>query len=234
MTEKKNSAQLSEGWAAHILIDQAYHDAWLIAFAHPFENWIERHGDDLYLRSVFFKSCPSARAVHPIAIVILRMMTGAMLLTQITHDARILGVVNVDGSGRRHVTLITESFHMRVAGSSIIEGGEPAARTAVKRASKNLYLEEALAYFGDQGGWFDLYKCIESIEQWAGGGHELEDMNLIPRDEFKRAKRSANNMRHARLKNKALTNEASFDEAWVIVRDLLSAALARKEKELNQ
>ncbi|MCW1839769.1 hypothetical protein [Prosthecomicrobium hirschii] len=226
MTDRASPAPLSEGWAAHILIDPAYQDGWFIAFAKPFETWIERQGDDFYLRSVFFRNCANAKAVRPMAIDILRVLTGAMSLTLSPHETRVLGVVRVDSNGRRQITFLAEGGYIRISGSSLTEDGEPAARRAVIRASKSEYLEEALAYFGDQGGWFDLYKCIESVEQWAGGEHKLTSMNLIPAIELKRTKHTANNMRHARLKNTAVTNAPSFWEAQDVVRNLLNAALA--------
>lgn len=228
MSNDEAAPQLSEGWGAQILVAEAYRDAWVAAFAKPFENWIERHEDGLYLRSVFFKNCPSPKEVKPIAIDILRVLAGAMALTHPPHEVRFQGVVRVDGNGRRQMTAFMEGGTYMTFVASLNNGGEPAARVAVRRAFSSEYLEEALAYFGDRGGWFDLYKCIESVELWAGGEHKLAALNLIPASDLKRTKKTANDARHARLKNTPLANAPSFIEAQTIVRDLLNAALARQ------
>lgn len=226
MSEDEATPQLSEGWGAQILVEEAYRDAWAAAFAKPFENWIERHEDGLYLRSVFFKSCPSPKEVKPIAIDILRVLAGAMALTHPPHEVRFQGVVKVDGNGKRQITAFMEGGTYMTFFASGNSGGEPAARVAVRSAFSSEYLEEALAYFGDQGGWFDLYKCIESVELWAGGEHKLAALNLIASGDLKRTKKTANYARHARLKNTPLANAPSFLEARTIVKDLLNAALA--------
>jgi hypothetical protein len=226
MSKDEAARQLSEGWGAQIQVEQAYRDAWVAAFAKPFENWIERHDDGLYLRSVFFKSCPSQKEVKPIAIDILRVLAGAMALTHPPYEVRFQGVVKVDGSGKRQITAFMEGGTYVTFFASGNNGGEPAARTAVRRAFSSEYLEEALAYFGDQGGWFDLYKCIESVELWAGGEHKLAALNLTHSGDLKRTKKTANDARHARLKNTPPANAPSFLEARNIVKDLLNAALA--------
>jgi hypothetical protein len=47
MSDKGAKPQLSGGWGAQILVEEAYREAWVAAFATPFENWIERHEDGL-------------------------------------------------------------------------------------------------------------------------------------------------------------------------------------------
>jgi hypothetical protein len=164
--------------------------------------------------------------VKPIAIDILRVLTGAMALTLPPHEVRFQNVVKVDGNGKRQITAFMEGGTNMTFFAIGNSDGEPAARVAVRTAFDSEYLEEALAYFGDQGGWFNLYKCIESVELWAGGEHKLAALKLIPSRSLKRTKKTANDARHARLKNTPIANAPSFLEARTIVKDLLNAALA--------
>ncbi len=56
------------------------------------------------------------------------------------------------------------------------------------------HLAEALVHFG-RGGWFDLFKAIECIEDWAGGERPLKGLGWIEPSEFTRIKRTANFLR---------------------------------------
>jgi hypothetical protein len=56
-------------------------------------------------------------------------------------------------------------------------------------------LGDALVYVG-RGGWFDIYKATECLEDWAGGKNHLERKQWVDANELRLLKRTANSHRH--------------------------------------
>jgi hypothetical protein len=85
-------------------------------------------------------------------------------------------------------------------------------------------------YLG-RGEWFDLYKAIECIEDWANGEAALDKLAFIEAGELKRVKRTANSLRHRRGgRHSPPPRPATHEEASRAVAVLLRKAFEAAEK----
>jgi hypothetical protein len=94
-------------------------------------------------------------------------------------------------------------------------------------------LADALVYLGRRE-WFDLYKAIECIKDWAGGEALLGKLGWIDPEELKRVKRTANSFRHRRGGThspppKPATPEEAFGVVGTLVRKAFETAEARSQ-----
>jgi hypothetical protein len=89
------------------------------------------------------------------------------------------------------------------------------------------HLADALVYLGRRE-WFDLFKAIECIEDWAGGEGALIGLGWMDRE--KRVKRTANSFRHRRGgAHSAPSPPAMHEEALRFVADLIRKAFEAAE-----
>jgi hypothetical protein len=92
-------------------------------------------------------------------------------------------------------------------------------------------LADALIHYSGPG-WYDLYKSIESLEDWAGGERALQALDLISRDELKRLKQTANSFRHRKSRHHKppplpMTLQQARECLRVLIRDAFASAQSK-------
>ncbi len=71
-----------------------------------------------------------------------------------------------------------------------------------------------------------MYKAIECLEDWAARQHALETLNLMPREEFRRLKQTANSFRHRPGKHNPPPVPVALDEGRQMLGKLIQCAFA--------
>jgi hypothetical protein len=175
-----------------------------------FDPWVVHEGDDFILRSSDFGSCVSVEEVRNSAIALIEVLNGAMKAAKRAGPVSCGSVYEFSPDGRvqSHVLLEPVPIQVRVkigtATLGVEDGGvagpppppSPSdVQVWVKLSASSDHLGDALVYVG-RGGWFDIYKAIECLEDWAGGQSDLERRGWVELDELRLMKRTANSHRH--------------------------------------
>jgi hypothetical protein len=204
----------------------------------PFDPWVERLQEEYILRSSEFDGLESLEEVQARADALLDQLNGAMAIAG-TRRISLGGIIRFNRDGTHHFHMIgasgTVESRSRVSAAGLVIGpdGKPLAAdipqpSEVQRWTKiadvDSHLAEALVHFG-RGGWFDLFKVIECIEDLAGGETRLKGLGWIEPSEFMRIKRTANSLRHRRNgKHSPPPKPATHKEASQAVAVLLRKA----------
>ena len=99
------------------------------------------------------------------------------------------------------------------------------AQRRVKLTEDEVWLDDALTYFGRATDWFDIYKALEClILRFGGGETAFLALNWAPGTEVQRLKRTANWARHARRRFERPENPMEFKEARQLLGQLLRRA----------
>ena len=154
-------------------------------------------------------------------------------------------MIRVTPDGHLHRTLFIEPMKLEVrspmiaAATVIGSDGKPVPPPApepseVQRwlglAEQEMWLDEALIYFGKATEWFDIYKALECLEKRFGGNETAfrnfaSDRNWVSLSELELLKRTANWARHARRKFDPPPNPMELEEARELLGQLLRRAL---------
>jgi hypothetical protein len=205
------NAQATTHWGVHLTGHQFDLADWEEALMAPFEPWVERSQDLYVLRWTGFDGLQISE-VHARAQALVEQLNGAMAAARGSRPIRVNGVVQFDPAGTRHVHVMAAMAAIegrssvsaigRVIGPDGVVMSDAAPQPSeVQRwttiADTDDRLADALVYLG-KGEWFDLYKAIECIKDWAGGETALDKLGWIEPGELTRVKRTANSFRHRR------------------------------------
>jgi hypothetical protein len=86
------------------------------------------------------------------------------------------------------------------------------------------HLADALVFVGRRGGWFDIYKAIESLEDWAGGEKALLKKQWVDATEFKLMKQTANSHRHRATRASPPPNPTSQERSMELLAKLIECS----------
>jgi hypothetical protein len=154
-------------------------------------------GDDFILRASEFQSCDSAPAVLDKAIALFEVLNGAMRAAKGLHPVRYCGVYELLPEGWRQSShgfppAAATDLRVRINVDPAVPAPPPTRSNVqawVELSERSDHLTDALIYAG-RGEWFDIYKAIECLEAFAGGGEsdlkrkrwvESEDLTLMKR-----------------------------------------------------
>jgi hypothetical protein len=177
---------------------------WRDTLKEPFDPWVLHEGDDFILCASEFQSCNSKEEVLNSAILLIELLNGAMRAAKGTHPLSLRGVYQYfpDGWRQPHPPFPFAAPTNLRAKAYNVDGtpiSSPPGRSNVQvwaELSETVdHLRDALVYIG-RGGWFDIYKAIECLEDWAGGQKKLERRRWVDADELRLMKWTANSLRH--------------------------------------
>ncbi|TFW55798.1 hypothetical protein CT676_38490 [Bradyrhizobium sp. MOS001] len=207
----------------------------------PFDPWVERMQEIFVLRWSGFDDLDAAQ-VHARGEPLVEQLNGAMAASKGSRPLRRQDVIHFAPDGtRRHHMLEAFGLELRSKGGAAImrvigpDGAAvpdaPPQPSDVHRwtsiADTDDRLADALVYLGRRE-WFDLFKAIECIEDWAGGEGVLIKLGWMDRD--KRVKRTANSFRHRRDGSHSPPSPpATHEEALRFVADLIRKAFEAAE-----
>jgi hypothetical protein len=181
---------------------------WRDTLKEPFDPWVLHEGDDFILCASEFQSYNSAEDVLNSAILLIDVLNGAIRVatrTHRTHPVSSRGVYQrfSDGWRRAQPLRLGPVTNLRAKvynddGTTILSSSPPGRSNVqvwAELSATSDHLGDALVYVG-RGEWFDIYKAIECLEDWAGGQTILESKQWVDADEFRIMKRTANSYRH--------------------------------------
>jgi hypothetical protein len=243
-------------WGVHVTGHEFDLADWEETLTPPSEPWMERSQDNCILRWSGFDDLQEPSEVHARAEALVEQLNGVMAVVKGSRPVRVNAVVRFDPEGTRqfnelaaaHLEIRTRMSvaEMRIIGPDGAVASEAAApprpsdiQLWATIADTDDHLADALVYFG-RGGWFDLFKAIECIEDYARdrrlrrAGHTrrressetaLLKLGWIEREEFKRLKRTVNSFRHRRGGTHGPPpRPVTPEEAWRAVAMLLRRA----------
>jgi hypothetical protein len=106
------------------------------------------------------------------------------------------------------------------------------AQRWVKLAEDEVWLDDALTYFGRATDGFDIYKALEClIKKFGPKEEQFFALNWAPKAEVERLKRTANWARHARRKFDPPANPMDLKEGRKLLSQLLRRALEETAKQ---
>jgi len=175
---------------------------WRDTLKEPFDPWVLHEGDDFILRASEFQSCNSAEEILNSAILLIDVLNGAMRVAKRTHPVACRGVYQLfpDGWRQPHIFPPSAVTNLRAK----VYDGTPMPPPSPRRSNVQVWAElsetsdqlgDALVYVG-RGGWFDIYKAIECLEDWVGSQRDLESKQWVDANELRLMKRTANSHRH--------------------------------------
>jgi hypothetical protein len=188
---------------------------WAEVLQQPFDPWVMRSNDEFVLRWSGFDGLETASEVQEHAAFFVDQLNAAMWINWATRPVRFEGIIELRPDGTRNRTIMVPTGKMEIEGRSRVsfaaaEKGPdgtiippPSPKPSNVRdwavlAEANELLADVLVHFA-RNEWFDIYKAIECLEDWVGGGEAgLLDLNWIEKDDLKRLKRTANSYRHRR------------------------------------
>jgi hypothetical protein len=180
---------------------------WRDTLKEPFDPWVLHEGDDFILCASEFQSYNSAEEVLNSAILLIDVLNGAIRVATRTHRTH---PVSSRGVYQRFSDVWRPAQPLRPGPPTIrakvynddgttIPSSLPPGRSNVQvwaeLSATLVHLGDALVYVG-RGEWFDIYKAIECLEDWAGGQTILQSRQWVDADEFRIMKRTANSYRH--------------------------------------
>ncbi len=217
---------------------------WERAFRLPFDPWVERQGNDFYLRSAALDGLSDPTDVRERATPLVEQLNGAMFALNNSRPVRFEGVVEFapNGTKRVHMMVTVGGIEARASAAAVgvaIVGGEtvpppPPAPSDAQRwmtiCEAHPDLADALVYLSRKD-WFDIYKGLECVEDWFGSEQQVRDAALIDFDEFRRVKRTANAFRHRKNgKHLPPSVPATLDEARALLTALVAGAFKKAEQ----
>lgn len=207
----------------------------------PFDPWVERVQEMFVLRWSEFDGLDLPE-VRTRGEVLIEQLNGAMTASKGSRPIRGQDVIEFTPDGtRHHHVLVAEHLEVRarfgaavmkiVGPDGAVVPDAPPRPSDIQRwasiAGTDDHLADALVYLGRRE-WFDLFKAIECIEDWAGGESVLIRFGWMDRE--KRVKRTANSFRHRRGgANSAPSPPATHEEALRFVADLIRKAFETAE-----
>lgn len=207
----------------------------------PFDPWVERLQEMFVLRWSGFDGLDTAE-VRTRGEALIEQLNGAMAASKGSRPIRGQDVIEFTTDGtRHHHILVADHLELRtrfgaavlkVVGpdGAVIPDAPPQPSDVQQWASiadTDDRLADALVYLGRRE-WFDLFKAIECIEDWAGGEGELIKLGWMDRE--KRVKRTANSFRHRRRGTHSPPSPpATHEEALQFVADLIRKAFKATE-----
>jgi hypothetical protein len=176
---------------------------WRDALREPFDPSVLQEGDEYFLRASEFQSCDSAEEVLDSAKVLLNVLNGAMRAATRAHPITYAGIYEFLPNGQRRKPKFPPNpptnVRVKLNAETSIPSAPPLSPSNVqvwaKLCGSSDHLSDALVYVG-RGGWFDIYKATECLEDWAGGQNHLERKQWVDADELRLVKRTANSHRH--------------------------------------
>jgi hypothetical protein len=185
---------------------------WAEVLQQPFDPWVMRSDDAFVLRWSGFDGLDTASEVQEHAAFVVDQLNAAMWIDRATRPVRFEGIIELKPDGTRHRTIMLATGKIEGRSRSAVavaigpDGSiippPPTKPSDVQDwtvlAEAHELLADTLVYFA-RNEWFDIFKAIECLEDWVGGGEAgLRDLNWIEKDDLKRLKRTANSYRHRR------------------------------------
>jgi hypothetical protein len=243
----------SVGWGAVVLGNPRDLADWAHALKERFDLWVEIHGSETVLRSASLDELNSASEVRDRAVAYIDRLNGAMALSLHSGPVRLGEVIRFTPDGGLQRTAFLEPVGLvvdcpefgRTTVTAIAPDGQvippsPPQPSEVQRwaviTNSEVWLDDALVYFGRATDWFDIYKTFECLIERFGGGKEAAflKLNWAPAAEVKRLKRTANWVaRHPRRKYDRPSRPMGLEEARELVGKLLRRALAEARGSLQ-
>jgi hypothetical protein len=233
------------GWGASLRGDDFELEDWRDTLKLPFDPWVVDTKRGLVLRSKIFDSAVAADEVYDRAVSLISMVNGALALWNQTAHVNFHGVIEFlsDGSERYHPP--SAQVHMEGRSKFRVDGvvvgpdgqqkaGPPKASDPqrwIEAAKGDDALADALIYYSRADNWFDIYKALECLFIKFGGEEEFIRMGWKSRAAVKALKRTADNERHARLKNKLNRHPMNKEEARRVLRALIKMAFIEIKTE---
>lgn len=207
----------------------------------PFDPWVVRVQEMFVLRWSEFDGLDVAE-VSTRGEALIEQLNGALTASKGSRPIRGKDVIEFTPDGTRyHHILMADHLELRTRfGAAVIKivgpdgtvvPDAPPQPSDIQRwtsiAGTNDHLADALVYLGRRE-WFDLFKAIECIEDWAGGESALIRRGWMEPE--KRVKRTANSFRHRRGgAHSAPSPPATHEEALRFVADLIRKAFEAAE-----
>lgn len=226
-------------WGVHLTGHDFDLPDWEEKLKAPYDPWVERVQEMFVLRSSEFDGLDVAE-VRMRGEVLIEQLNGAMTASKGSRPIRGQDVIEFTPDGtRHHHVLMAEHLEDRdrfgaavikiVGPDGAVVPDAPLQPSDIQRwtsiAGTNDHLADALVYLGRRE-WFDLFKAIECIEDWAGGESALIKLGWMD----KSVKRTANSFRHRRGgAHSAPSPPATREEALRFVADLIRKALEAAE-----
>jgi hypothetical protein len=224
-------------WGVHLTGHRFDLLDWEEALRLPFDPWVERVQDMYVLRWSGLDGLELSE-VNTRAEALIDQLNGAMAAARGSRPARGQDVVQFAPDGtRHHFVMLAETleFRDRIYAATVTIGSDGAVAPAAEPKPSEVQewaiiadtddrLADALVYLGRRE-WFDLYKAIECMEDWAGGEAALGSLGWFKLEELKRVKRTANSFRHRRGgRHSPPPNPATAEEAFGMIATLVKKA----------
>lgn len=219
---------------------------WKDALKPPYDPWVEETKVGLVLRALRFDQATAPEQVNDLAESVLDLLNGALAISHRAKEVENDGIVELmeDGSARRHVFAKPLGLEMRVkAGAAAVVIGpdgkskpdpEPVRSLPqrwLKITDADGYLADALIYYSRGDDWFDIFKALECLFARFGGEVKFKAREWVDKGKVDRLRQTANNQRHARLKNKEVRNPMERREARSVLGALISGAFKAVEED---
>ena len=228
------------GWGSVVQGEPRDLAEWEHSLKPPFDPWVEKHGNDLVLRSASLDELSDAREVRDLAVAYIERLNGAIALSQGAKPLRFGGAIRFAPDGTHHRTMFAElgAFEVGDALRATLTisgpGREPvspqpsAVQTWAELAERDELLNDALIYFGRATDWFDIYKALECLIQRFGAGKENIFLALgwASSTEIILLKRTANSARHARKMFAPPPNPMDLKDARALLGKLLQRGIS--------
>jgi hypothetical protein len=157
-------------------------DYWRDTLKEPFDPSVTQQADIYILRSSEFASCDTAPAALEKARPLIEILNGAMRAETGSHPLSYRGVYELRSDGWRqtaHKFPPNPPTNVRVKTNYDLDPtvapvplNPSGPQTWMGLADRSDHLTDALIYFG-RGEWFDIYKAIECLEDFAGGQQKV-------------------------------------------------------------
>jgi hypothetical protein len=208
---------------------------WRDTLKEPFDPAVVQQGDVFILHASEFQSCDSAPAVLEKAIPLFDVLNGAMRTATGAQPVRYCGIYELRADSWRessHVfppSPITD-LRAKLNMDPVIPAPPPTRSNVqvwMEISEKSDHLADALIYFG-RGEWFDVYKAVECLEAFAGGGDsDLRLKKWIEPASLILLKRTANCFhRHRRGAFEPPKDPMTLEQARRMLAKLIECAFA--------
>ena len=208
---------------------------WRETLREPFDPAVVQQGDEFILCASEFQSCDSAPVVLDKAIALFEVLNGAMRAAKGSHPVRYCGVYELLPEGWRKSSYVfppaaITDLRARINVDPEVPAPPPTRSNVqawVELSETSDHLTDALIYAG-RGEWFDMYKAIECLEAFAGGGEsDLRCKNWGASGDLTLMKRTANCFyRHRRGAYDPPKNPMTLDDARELLAKLIECAFA--------
>jgi len=233
------------GWGIALDGGQFDLELWQETLKPPYDPWVVTTERGLVLRSATLDAATSSSEAYDLSEPLLDLLNGAFAVSHQAQTVKNHGIVEfmADGSERRHVFARGASLVMRVRtrATAVVIGpdGKPKPPPPPEQSKPQQWLQiaatdeilaDALTYYSRGDDWFDIFKALECLFLRFGGEKQFLDLGWASKSQIELLRRTANNERHARLKNKSIPNPMDRSEA----RQLLSTLITRAFQEVGE